>query len=548
MSDYNELIKTMPQISYRFEEPYLSYFNKYMESCPDNILCKFIYEGWGVCGFTNYEELQQINSSVNSTTLGQTDYKNRVMFLKCTGSEQNFEQTFYHEMTHILDALIRGNYIEWKTEKLYMKEIEDIIKEEGQGVNSYYRSDIKEYVAYFGSLYIRNNISILEEYPKSYAFIKKFMERNDNTIEERLKNIESQAITAIDFEEKYNRLVITKYDKEIKSMSVSLKDWSNEGTGGEVDLIYVENNDVTFNTQPNTFPNSKITISYIPETVTENGKTKSILWKVITDRYSFKVNSKYNFTIIQTREVLPDIYNSNTINLDDFEIKKEIRCYDYNGSRTWTPWKKIISSTPTLTPVKYRGVKTRNIITEIESNALFQTKAKNFYIICRNTETDELFVKETMFGINGSNKYGACYWNLLTNEKFNDVALTNTYKSKSAFDTNSSIKYLSSSTSTNWYSRSDMNKCAISLNLDYEYNNEYYDVVGVLMSNATSTTSTTNNFKVKVYAYDENNSLVKLIESESISCASSSTYIDNSYIAEGYTIEQLKNVIPNWGI
>ena len=197
---FDSLITTHNLISYNTSNMERIYIEQALKLLPTHVLSKIISEGWKIVVYSEVNELLQIDNKLTVYATGVAKYEMRRVFVQGVVNGRNeiaFKSTLLHELTHAFDCIIDGSYCNWKTEKYYNNEIEDLIEQEGSNFSDYAQSDVKEYVATVVSRYLLN-LTDFNTVPLTKAFIEKYYFMCENSLEQRLQNLENNAVTYID--------------------------------------------------------------------------------------------------------------------------------------------------------------------------------------------------------------------------------------------------------------------------------------------------------------------------------------------------------------
>lgn len=337
---FDSLIATHSGITYTATSVEKIYIEQALKLLPTHVLSKIITEGWKIVVYDDVNELITIDNQLSTGTTGVTEYEMRRVFVKGVVDGRNeiaFKSTLLHELTHVFDAIIDGSYCNWKSEKYYNSELENLITQEGSNFSEYAQSDVKEYLCTVVSRYLLNQTDF-STVPLTKAFIEKYYFMCEDSIEQRLRNLENNAVTYIELDETYNRLKYSKLNKENDKYTIQLPQTSSGGTSsgsGDNNVIY--DNNVTFSTSVSYFSLNKTTISYITESLDSNttgtwelktimGSTSAIAIQIRTFILNGRDSAVTNFT------TLPNV---------------QMRYFDYNSSRSWSSWVDKISTLET---------------------------------------------------------------------------------------------------------------------------------------------------------------------------------------------------------
>ena len=332
---FNNLITTHNTITYTSSSVEKIYIEQALKLLPTHVLSKIISEGWKIVVYDDVNELIQIDPQMTVYTTGVTKYDLRRVFVKGVvdgRNELSFKSTLIHELVHTFDAIIDGSYCNWKTEKYYNSEIENLITQEGSNFSDYAQSDVKEYVSTVVSRYILNQTDF-STVPLTKAFIEKYLYMNENSLEQRLQNLENNAVTYIELDETYNRLKYSKLNKENDKYTIQLPEATSGGSSSSGNSNVIYDNNVTFSTSVSYFALNKTTISYIDATI---NSSLTGVWELKT------IMGNTSAKAVQYRRF---IVNSRDSSLNDFTKvpHEQRRYYDYNNARTWTSWEDVIS-------------------------------------------------------------------------------------------------------------------------------------------------------------------------------------------------------------
>lgn len=331
---FDNLITTHNLITYNISNMERIYVEQALKLLPTHVLSKIISEGWKIVVYSDVNELIQIDNKLTVYTTGVTKYEMRRVFVKGAVDGRNdiaFKSTLLHELTHAFDCIIDGSYCNWKSEKYYNNEIEELITQEGSSFSSYAQSDVKEYLCTVVSRYLLNQTDFTTV-PLTKAFIEKYYFMCENSLEQRLQNLENNAVTYIELDETYNRLKYSKLNKENDKYSIQLPEAGGGGSSsGDSNFIYDDN--VTFSTSVSYFSLNKTTISYIEGSI---GSNINGTWELKT------IMGSTSAIAVQYRRF---ILNSRDSGVTDFSLipHEQRRYFDYNNSRAWTTWEDIIS-------------------------------------------------------------------------------------------------------------------------------------------------------------------------------------------------------------
>ena len=130
---FDSLITTHNLISYNISNMERIYVEQALKLLPTHVLSKIISEGWKIVVYSDVNELIQIDNKLTVYTTGVTKYEMRRVFIKGVVDGRNdiaFKSTLLHELTHAFDCIIDGSYCNWKSEKYYNNEIEELIAQE----------------------------------------------------------------------------------------------------------------------------------------------------------------------------------------------------------------------------------------------------------------------------------------------------------------------------------------------------------------------------------------------------------------------------------
>ena len=333
---FDNLITTHSSITYTASSVERIYFEQALKLLPTHVLSKIISEGWKVVIYDDVNELITIDSQLTTATTGVTEYEMRRVFVKGVVDGRNeisFKSTLLHELTHTFDCIIDGSYCNWKSEKYYNSELENLITQEGSNFSEYARSDVKEYLSTVVSRYLLN-LTDFSTVPLTKAFIEKYFFMCEDSLEQRLQNLENNAVTYIELDETYNRLKYSKLNKENDKYIIQLPEASSgSGSSSSGDNKIIYDNNVTFSTSVSYFPLNKTVISYI--TATLDDSTTGI-WELRT------ILGNNSSVAAQYRRF---IVNSRDSSLTDFTSvpHEQRRYFDYNVTRSWTDWEDVVS-------------------------------------------------------------------------------------------------------------------------------------------------------------------------------------------------------------
>lgn len=332
---FDNLITTHNLITYNISNMERIYVEQALKLLPTHVLSKIISEGWKIVVFDDVNELIQIDNKLTVYTTGVTKFEMRRVFVKGAVDGRNeiaFKSTLLHELTHAFDAIIEGAYCSWKTERYYNNEIEEIIEQEGSNFSAYAQSDVKEYVCTVVSRYLLN-LTDFTTVPLTKAFIEKYYYMCVNSLEQRLQNLENNAVTYIELDETYNRLKYSRLNKENDRYTIQLPEAGSGGgsSSGSNNVIY--DNNVTFSTSVTYFSLNKTTISYIAGSI---GSNLVGTWELKT------IMGSSSAVAVQYRRFMVDSRNSGTTDFTTVPYEQR-RYFDYNTSRSWTTWEDVIS-------------------------------------------------------------------------------------------------------------------------------------------------------------------------------------------------------------
>ena len=331
---FDNLITTHNLISYNISNMERIYIEQALKLLPTHVLSKIISEGWKIVVYSDVNELIQIDNKLTVYATGVAKYEMRRVFVKGTVDGRNetaFKSTLLHELTHAFDCIIDGSYCNWKTEKYYNNEIEELITQEGSNFSAYAQSDVKEYVSTVVSRYLLN-LTDFTTVPLTKAFIEKYYFMCENSLEQRLQNLENNAVTYIELDETYNRLKYSKLNKENDKYTIQLPEAGSGGSSsGNSNIIYDDN--VTFSTNISYFSLNKTTISYIEGSI---GSNINGVWELKT------IMGSTSAIAVQYRRFL---LNGRDSGVTDFSLipHEQRRYFDYNNSRAWTTWEDVVS-------------------------------------------------------------------------------------------------------------------------------------------------------------------------------------------------------------
>ena len=332
---FDNLITTHNLITYNISNMERIYVEQALKLLPTHVLSKIISEGWKIVVYSDVNELIQIDNQLTVYATGVTKYDMRRVFVKGAVGGRNeiaFKSTLLHELTHAFDCIIEGSYCSWKTERYYNNEIEDIIAQEGSNFSDYAQSDVKEYVSTVVSRYLLN-LTDFTNIPLTKAFIEKYYFMCVNSLEQRLQNLENNAVTYIELDETYNKLKYSRLNKENDRYTIQLPEAGSGGgsSSGSSNVIYDDN--VTFSTSVSYFSLNKTTISYIAGSV---GSSMIGTWELKT------IMGSSSAIAVQYRRFVVNSRDSSTTDFTTVPYEQR-RYFDYNNSRSWTIWEDIIS-------------------------------------------------------------------------------------------------------------------------------------------------------------------------------------------------------------
>lgn len=332
---FDNLITTHNLISYNISNMERIYVEQALKLLPTHVLSKIISEGWKIVVYSDVNELIQIDNQLTVYATGVTKYDMRRVFVKGAVGGRNeiaFKSTLLHELTHAFDCIIEGSYCSWKTERYYNNEIEDIIAQEGSNFSDYAQSDVKEYVSTVVSRYLLN-LTDFTNIPLTKAFIEKYYFMCVNSLEQRLQNLENNAVTYIELDETYNKLKYSRLNKENDRYTIQLPEAGSGGgsSSGSSNVIYDDN--VTFSTSVSYFSLNKTTISYIAGSI---GSSLVGTWELKT------IMGNSSAVAVQYRRFMVNSRDSSTTDFTTVPYEQR-RYFDYNNSRSWTIWEDIIS-------------------------------------------------------------------------------------------------------------------------------------------------------------------------------------------------------------
>lgn len=336
---FDSLISRHSGITYEITNVERIYIKQALSLLPSHVLTKFISEGWKITVYSDVQELMEINSNISALTVGLTEYELRKVFIQKRATEIDFKYTLVHEIVHTYDCIIDGNNCNWKSEKYYNSEIENIMVQEGHLFSDHANSSVIEYLGAVISRFIFNMTDFTQA-PLTKAFIDKYFFMVENSIEQRLKNLENNAVTYIELDETYNRLKYSKLNKENDKYTIQLPETSSgSGSNSSGDSKIIYDNNVTFSTSVSYFSVNKTTISYIKNVQ---------LTDDISGTWELKTIMGSNMgTSIQYRTFILDSSNSYISEITSYKFKDlphiQRRFYDYNESRTWTEWEDVIT-------------------------------------------------------------------------------------------------------------------------------------------------------------------------------------------------------------
>ena len=332
---FDNLITTHNLITYNISNMERIYVEQALKLLPTHVLSKIISEGWKIVVYSDVNELIQIDNQLTVYATGVTKYDMRRVFVKGAVGGRNeiaFKSTLLHELTHAFDCIIEGSYCSWKTERYYNNEIEDIIAQEGSNFSDYAQSDVKEYVSTVVSRYLLN-LTDFTNIPLTKAFIEKYYFMCVNSLEQRLQNLENNAVTYIELDETYNKLKYSRLNKENDRYTIQLPEAGSGGgsSSGSSNVIYDDN--VTFSTSVSYFSLNKTTISYIAGSI---GSSLVGTWELKT------IMGNSSAVAVQYRRFMVNSRDSSTTDFTTVPYEQR-RYFDYNNSRSWTIWEDIIS-------------------------------------------------------------------------------------------------------------------------------------------------------------------------------------------------------------
>lgn len=331
---FDNLITTHNLITYNISNMERIYVEQALKLLPTHVLSKIISEGWKIVVYSDVNELIQIDNQLTVYATGVTKYELRRVFVKGAVNGRNeiaFKSTLLHELTHVYDCIIEGAYCSWKTERYYNNEIEELITQEGSNFSDYAQSDVKEYVSTVVSRYLLN-LTDFTNIPLTKAFIEKYYFMCVNSLEQRLQNLENNAVTYIELDETYNRLKYSRLNKENDRYTIQLPESGGSGSSSTSSNVIYDNN-VTFSTSVSYFSLNKTTISYIAGSV---GSSMSGTWELKTIMGSTSADA------VQYRRFIVDSRNSSTTDFTTVPYEQR-RYFDYNTSRSWTTWEDVVS-------------------------------------------------------------------------------------------------------------------------------------------------------------------------------------------------------------
>ena len=332
---FDNLITTHNLITYNISNMERIYVEQALKLLPTHVLSKIISEGWKIVVYSDVNELIQIDNQLTVYATGVTKYDMRRVFVKGAVGGRNeiaFKSTLLHELTHAFDCIIEGSYCSWKTERYYNNEIEDIIAQEGSNFSDYAQSDVKEYVSTVVSRYLLN-LTDFTNIPLTKAFIEKYYFMCVNSLEQRLQNLENNAVTYIELDETYNKLKYSRLNKENDRYTIQLPEAGSGGgsSSGSSNVIYDDN--VTFSTSVSYFSLNKTTISYIAGSI---GSSLVGTWELKT------IMGNSSAVAVQYRRFMVNSRDSSTTDFTTVPYEQR-RFYDYNNSRSWTIWEDVVS-------------------------------------------------------------------------------------------------------------------------------------------------------------------------------------------------------------
>lgn len=331
---FDNLITTHNLITYNISNMERIYVEQALKLLPTHVLSKLISEGWKIVVYSDVNELIQIDNQLTVYATGVTKYELRRVFVKGAVNGRNeiaFKSTLLHELTHVYDCIIEGAYCSWKTERYYNNEIEELIAQEGSNFSDYAQSDVKEYVSTVVSRYLLN-LTDFTNIPLTKAFIEKYYFMCVNSLEQRLQNLENNAVTYIELDETYNRLKYSRLNKENDRYTIQLPESGGSGSSSTSSNVIYDNN-VTFSTSVSYFSLNKTTISYITGSV---GSSMIGTWELKT------VMGSSSATAVQYRRFIVNSRDSSTTDFTTVPYEQR-RYFDYNTSRSWTTWEDVVS-------------------------------------------------------------------------------------------------------------------------------------------------------------------------------------------------------------
>lgn len=531
---FDNLITSHNTITYTVSSVEQIYIEQALKLLPTHVLSKFISEGWKIIVFDDVNELIQIDTQLTVYATGVTKYDLRRVFVKGLVDGRNeisFKSTLIHEIIHAFDCILDGSYCNWKTEKYYNNEIENLITEEGSNFSDYAQSDVKEYVATVVSRYILEQ-SDFTNMPLTKAFIEKYFYMNESSIEQRLQNLENNAVTYIEYNQTYNRLNYSKLNKENDKYVIQLSETSGGGTSNTNNNVVYDNN-VTLFTNVSYFSLNKTTISYISETISD---LICGVWELTT------IMGDSSAVAVQYRRFILDSRNSGVTDFTTIP-QTQRRFFDYNITRSWTDWQEC---NPSLAPNDVKGLLSNRIVLQVDCNVARSISAYNYYVIFKEVDKDDLYVLNYYPVTNSSNLTLSdnVFYNYQT---FSILGVGSTsYVPKQPCVNKTSSKNLSSSSTTYWIDDGNGKKtCSSIAKLNNTFPSAKFDIVCVtclpyLSSSNTSATDLT----LRIYLgleesntiVTENTQLTKVIEYTMDGSAVAKGEIQ-TWIADGYNFE-----------
>lgn len=528
---FDSLISTHNSISHIVSNMEKIYIEQALKLLPTHVLSKIISEGWKIVIYSDVNELISIDNHLSANTTGVTEYEMRRVFVKGVVSGRNdiaFKTTLLHELTHVFDCIIEGSYCNWKSEKYYTNELENIILQEGNNFSEYAQSDIKEYLCTVVSRYLLN-LTDFSTVPLTKAFIEKYYFMCEDSVEQRLKNLENNAVTYIELDTNYNKLKYSKLNKENDKYVIQLPEANNGGSNNN-NIIY--DNNVTFNTNAGYFAINKTTITYIKETINENVSGTWELKTIIGDGSA---------VAIQIRTFILDGRNSLTTDFTSLPNTQK-RYFDYNVTRNWTSW---IDCIPSLAPSEVKGILSNRIVLKATCNVARSLGAYNYYVVFKEVGNDNLYVLNYYPVTNSSNL------NISDNVFYNYQTLAflgvggTSYVPKQPAVTKTSNKSLCSSTSGYWIENGNLKTCSSVAKLNNCLPSAKFDIICVTCRPyISSSSSNATDINIQIFAgieesesiITENTQLTKVID-YTMSANVVADGETQTWIAEGYNFD-----------